>query len=342
MKKLLMFISIFMACVSINAQKAIVYPKVFDNVYMGANIGASTPLTFNPVVPINTNASLRIGKDFNPIFGAYVEGKFYFGDNVGWSHNTCYSHTVLNATNVTVNGTVNWMNLLCGYPGTPRFFEVVSAVGVGWLHTFGDERNFTIRDDFSVNNAIDFNFNISEAWQLYVEPNIFWNMSIRRPIQFNKNWAQLGLNIGFNYKFKTSNGTHNFKVYDINELNTKINNLQAENESLRNQEPQIIEKPVIEKIPTYIDRVTTITFAKNSANLSAEARTQIANITAKEVMVVGYSSPEGSTKYNQKLSEDRATAVKEMLESAGIKVTSCEGRGAVDDQSNRVVMVIAQ
>ena len=31
-------------------------------------------------------------------------------------------------------------------------------------------------------------------------------------VQFGKQAAQLGLFVGLNYKFKTSNGTHNFKV----------------------------------------------------------------------------------------------------------------------------------
>ena len=45
--------------------------------------------------------------------------------------------TGFKAVNTSVLGTVNFNNLICGYKGEPRAFEVTGLFGIGWWHTFG-------------------------------------------------------------------------------------------------------------------------------------------------------------------------------------------------------------
>ena len=60
------------------------------------------------------------------------------------------------------------------------------------------------------------------------------------------------------------------------------------------------------------------------------------------VVIEASASPEGTTKFNQKLSEDRANAVKSYLESRGVKVTKATGLGVVGNESNRIAIVTVQ
>ena len=64
-----------MAVFTANAQIAIQKAKFFDNVYLGVHGGASTPLTFNSVFPVNPGAGLTLGKELTPVFGIELEGK---------------------------------------------------------------------------------------------------------------------------------------------------------------------------------------------------------------------------------------------------------------------------
>lgn len=362
MKKLFLMFALLWGCLSMNAQKAIETSNFLDNVYVGAQVGVTTPMTLNSVFPLNTQGTIRVGKDWTPVLGTIVEGTAFFNNN-RFSYG---SGTFVKSSTVSIGSTINLSNLFCGYNGSPRNFEVSLIGTLGWFHMFNVDpaeysviyynnnipvdvttRKSDFDDDLVSKTGVDLTWNLGKekAWQLYVEPAVYWNLTANKggTIQFNRKFAQIGLAAGFNYKFKTSNGTHNFKVYDIAEITKDVNALRAENDALKARGPKIIEK-LVEKTNTVVekvDRITVICFAQNSDELSAEADNQIANLTAKEVMVVGYASPEGTAEYNKKLSQSRADVVKKALEKKGVKVTSSEGRGASDNNSNRIVKIIS-
>ena len=135
MKKfILTFMLMFSMLTGVMAQTAIETPKFFDNVYVGVEAGATTPLTFvQPFKNINPVVGIVIGKDFTPVFGIQAEGMTWFQD-----HNFANSHTAFKAVNVGVNGTVNFSNLFFGYKGTPRKFELTGVAGLGWLRILND------------------------------------------------------------------------------------------------------------------------------------------------------------------------------------------------------------
>lgn len=75
-------------------------------------------------------------------------------------------------------------------------------------------------------------------------------------------------------------------------------------------------------------------FALNSAVLSSEAKTNLDKIAERlhqnpheKVMVKGYTDITGPAVYNQKLSEQRAMAVKDYLISEGIAANRIETKG---------------
>ena len=65
-------------------------------------------------------------------------------------------------------------------------------------------------------------------------------------VQFGKQAAQLGLFVGLNYKFKTSNGTHNFTIVTPRDQ-AEIDALNAQINELRNRKPEVITKEVVRR-----------------------------------------------------------------------------------------------
>ena len=57
------------------------------------------------------------------------------------------------------------------------------------------------------------------------------------------------------------------------------------------------------------------------------------------VDVTGFASPEGTSKYNLKLSERRANTVANYLNSRGVNVDKVIGLGVQGKATNRVVIV---
>jgi len=329
MRKLIFIMSLLFTLTA-SAQTAYQEAKILDNISIGIVGGATTPLDFNSVFPLNGAAGLKIQKDFTPVFGLNVEGIASFGNN---HYGT--ASTVVKVINTSVNGTVNLSNLLCGYLGHPRNFEISTETGLGWLHSWTGSKNYLTAKTGAV-----LAFNLSDAHSIVVNPAVYWNLSKANKIKFDKHNAQLGLLVGYVYHFPTSNGTHSFKTYDITALNNEINSLKAE----------LAEKPT-EVVKEVVKEVTTVKevhvgsyvvyFAQNSDELTAASMTTLSKISeGTEVNVIGEASIEGTVEYNQQLSEKRAKVVTDFLTERGVKVTSSTGIGATNVTSGRIATVI--
>lgn len=360
MKKFIFTLAIaMMAVISVNAQTATEDSKVLDNTYVGVEAGVSTPLNFNSMFPVNPAVGVKLGKEFTPVFGLEVEGVAILSDNfyrdgVNGSipaagafnvHKAGFVNTFVKATNVGLNGVINWSNLLLGYQGTPRFFEVKTNTGIGWLHYFGHMSTnvlgawmpTTKKNALTAKTAVDFAFNLGKekAHTITVSPGVYWNLNETGAVQFNKNFAQLGVMVGYTYHFKTSNGTRHFKTYDVGAMAAEIGHLNEE----------LAKKPKEVEVIKYVDRnnapatnafgnatgfcvTETVYFAFNSAELDARAKETLDKLAQNGVYVIdAYASSEGSTTYNLKLSQRRADVVKAYLESRGAKVDSATGHG---------------
>ena len=334
MKKIIFsFVIALMTIFSVNAQTAIETPKLFDNVYMGVQGGAFTPMDFNSVFPVNAAAGLKLGKQFTPVWGAEVEGNVFFNENNFYE----WTKTFVKGTNVGVNGTVNLSNLLAGYKGSPRVFEVKTNTGLGWMHAWNAGKYNVL----TAKTALDFDFNLgkNKAHTFSVSPGVFWMLNPIHKIQFNKQFAQLGVMAGYTYHFKTSNGTHAFKLYDVGAMNDEINNLRAE---LAKKPTEVVKKvTVIKKDVSVVENTYVVQFAKNSSLLTAE-NMRILDAIPEDVRVevVGTASVEGSKEYNDKLSEARANAVTTYLKDRKVNVVSSRGIGSSNGPtSNRLVIV---
>lgn len=320
---------LFTLCSFTYAQTAYEKSKILDNTSISVVGGATTPLDFNSVFPVNGVAGIKLQKDLTPVFGLNVEGLASFGDNHYGN-----ASTVVKSINTGLNGVVNFSNLLCGYNGTPRKFEVSTETGIGWLHSWTGHSNYLTSKTGAI---LSFNLGKEKAHSVIINPAVYWNLSKTGKIQFNKNHAQLGLLVGYVYHFKTSNGTHSFKAYDIGAMNDEINNLKAE---LSKKPTEIVKEVVKTKVVTNTIGNTVVFFAQNSSELTGTAMAELSKIpSGSKVSIIGSASPEGSSKYNQKLSEKRAEVVSKFLTENGVIVENYTGIGATDTTSGRVATI---
>lgn len=329
MKKFIFIMSLlFTLCSFTYAQTAYEKSKILDNTSISVVGGVTTPLDFNSVFPVNGVAGIKLQKDLTPVFGFNVEGLASFDDN----HYGSVS-TVVKSINTGLNGVVNLSNLLCGYKGTPRIFEVSTETGIGWLHSWTGPHDYLTSKTGAV---LSFNLGKKKAHSIIINPAIYWNLNKTGHIEFNKNYAQLSVSVGWVYHFKTSNGTRSFKAYDIASMNDEINSLKRD---LAKKPKEIVKEVIKTKVVNTIGN-TIVFFAQNSSELTGTAMTELSKIpSGSKVSIIGSASPEGSSKYNQKLSEKRAEVVSRFLTENGIIVENCIGTGVTDTTSGRVAII---
>ena len=336
MKKFILSLMVMLTVMLSSANAQIAYQKAdfLDNVYVGLNGGVSSPLDFNSVTPFNAQAGVKVGKNWSPVFGTNIEGTAVFGDN-----HFADSHTFVKATYVGLNGTLNLTNLFLNY-NPDKVFETSLEAGIGWIHNYHTPTPTNIDGHANYLGAktgviLAWNIGNNKAWQLYAEPSVYWNLSKTDKIQFNKHNAQLAVSVGVVYKFKTSNKTHNFKVYNIydytsalEEARDRIAALEAQNAELSNRptETYNVVKETNKETDVYSQDIFTVSFLQNSAELTQDAKNILDKVGASlPVKVIGSTSPEGTTRRNSELSVQRANAVAKYLKSRGVKVVSAEG-----------------
>lgn len=364
MKKLgLLFAAAAMA-VSVNAQ-TVTESKTFDNFYIGINGGAQVKTTGESWMNnLNSNAGLRIGRWFTPVFGLAAEGNVYFNDHC--KHYMPQSKTLARYMNVGLIGTVNLSNWFAGYKGEPRLFEVVPVFGFGWGHTFGTAAGDNEKELNALTSkaGIDFTFNLgkAKAWQVYVEPSMNWSLNGDgyEGVAYDINQSAFQLNAGIVYKFKNSNGSHNFTIAqlrdqnEIDGLNSQINSLRGDLndkdaqlsakdkqiKDLQNALDECNKKPKYVKPATATNLQPTVLFRQGKAVVDKSQMPNIELIAQymknhedAKVEIKGYASPEGNKDFNQALSEKRAEAVKNVLvkkyKIAADRLTT-KGMGATD------------
>ena len=386
MKKLFLMLAVSMMTASVSAQNtAVTANKAGDNWYIGVNAGVATPVMkindFGRFKGFSPELGVRVGKNLTTVFGLALDINNYFG-NKSNAKSMFGSKTFVNATDFDILTTWNLMNAFGGYQGQPRKFEVIALAGGGYSRAWAEKVggiNAKLAFDLALNLGSD------NQYQLYVEPGVVLGQPY--PIYANpfrkietvagKKWnGALSLKVGFNYKFGTSNGTHNFKIAELRDqaevdaLNAKINELRgdvdakngqlnAANQTINDLKKKLAEceaRPtqiVEEKKETLLQPIVIFRQGKSTIDAAQYASVEMVakymrNHKDSKVLVRGYASPEGKPELNQKLSEARAAAVKNALikryKIAADRITT-EGLGATDKLSeevdfNRVAMFV--
>ncbi len=345
MKKLFTLFAAVAMAATVSAQ-TVTESKTSDNWYIGVNGGVATAAKGNAWLKnLQPNAGLRVGRYFTPVFGMALESNVYFKNTSGFT-----TGTVVNAINTSLLGTVNLSNWFGGYLGEPRTFEVVALGGLGWGRVFDTSSDpyDDCRDALTSKAGLDFAINLGKkkAWQVYIEPAMIWTLGGNNHfagIQYDRNHAAFQLNAGVVYKFKNSNGTHNFTTATLRDQ-AEIDALNAKINELRNRKPEVKEvvktvEKIVEKNVS-VDNLVFVTFAQGKSVLTAEAKAALDEVAeGKHVEIVGTASPEGSKALNDKLSQARADVVAEYLKGRGVVVDSATGKGVQGTTSNRLAVV---
>ena len=185
--------------------------KLTDNLSLTIKGGATTPL----LDPVNLDEvrgvfGLEFSKQVTPILGVGVEGEWTVNTST-WNGQVPSSYA-MDHQYVGVFSTTNWMNLLGGYNGKPRVFEIETALGVGWGHTYASVSNAK-QDVVLTKTGVNLNFNLGKdkAWVLALKPAVVWNMNQDAwNSNYNAQRAALQVQVGVTYNFSNSNGKHYF------------------------------------------------------------------------------------------------------------------------------------
>lgn len=339
MKKfILIFVAMFTFAASMFAQEQTNYTgssKFTDNVSVTVQGGVLTSFDnfysgHTAMAPI---ALVGVDKYVNPWFGVGVEARTLIGTGNG-SYNT---KTVFDWVNLSGYAKFNVLNMF-NYNGERKTFEPVVYTGLGWGHSTACLH--TNQATYRAGVELNLNLGKEKAWGIVLNPSVVWGGMT--DYKLNKHNGSFEVTAGVVYHFKTSNGTRTFakpRLYsqsEIDALNARIKELDSR---------PVAVKEVINTNSTasvnVVEKTYIVTFAKSKADLTNTAKANLDKITGT-VVIEASASPEGTTKFNQKLSEDRANVVKSYLESRGVKVTKATGLGVVGNESNRIAIVTVQ
>lgn len=328
------------------AQTTVRGSKFADNWSVGLQAGGLTPAAHHRVIgDLRPIVGVTVAKEFTPVLGIALEGNTL----INGGHNTlAHSATAFDALNVNGLLSLNLTNIFCGYQGSPRLFDVKAVYGFGLGHEFYPATTGTDIELVTSKAGLNIGINLGEAkaWQINVKPAMVWALNSYRTNTagaYNINDAWLELTAGVTYKFKNSNGTHNFTLvreYDqaeVDGLNAKINDLrnqigikdqkiaadanaikklQAELNDCRNQK----KTEVVKTMNGESTAEHYVYFACGKSVITASQRPtveRVADFLKKNpnaaVSVEGYASTEGPKALNDKLANARAQAVKNML-----------------------------
>ena len=321
--------------------QAIEQPKFFDNVSIGVDGGVTAPMHRNPFFKsMRGIVGLHIGKQLTPVWGAGIEGTFSINTS-NWRGNV-HSSTVFDESYVGFYGTADLFNLFGGYPCQVRPFTIEAVLGVGWGHTYFNEKVDAAKpyNYFGTKAGLNFNFNVTDNFTIALKPYVAWNMAGDYGdsyTNFNINKATFNLMAGFSYRF--GNGFTCVRPYDqgeIDALNAEINDLRGnlaasiatangwqnkaqtlanELEACKNKAPEVVKE-----VNNNYSSVRFVFFRVGSYKVTADQMPNVEMIAeymnshpSSKVVIKGYASPEGNYDFNVKLAKNRAESVKDVL-----------------------------
>ena len=172
MKKMILLSVFALGALSINAQTEAVLRggDFWDNWYVGGRMGGTMNMNGTGFFKSARPAfGMAVGKQWTPIFATEIQGLVYV--------NTTNSPTMFDASDISLLGTMNLMNLIGGYEGIPRMFEIETLTGIGWLHHYMNGEGDT--NDLSARIGLNLNFNLGEskAWTFSLRPAMAFNLT---------------------------------------------------------------------------------------------------------------------------------------------------------------------
>lgn len=375
-KKLFLFIAIaLMMAMPLHAQ-TVEGTTPLDNTYIGISTGLNG--WFNPSkTPIflhhqdanledvadglTSVTTLRLGKYFTPVVGLEATIEMGLGRSNKFNGQEFKRDISVDHTMIGLNLMFNLNNVFHKYCGNPDRFEVVPFIGGGWHRTYGTVGNR--HNNIAMHIGSYFNVNIGQkrAFQFNIIPLFGFiptdHGSNTANLSAMRNKTYFNIQLGFTYKFKNKQGSHNFVLAPTNsdlrslqnELNTYRLDLEVANETnsslqssleqankdkdaLANENRTLRERHkeneeiLMRKINERQVCVTpSLGFKRGKSKLDEtsegwlESVAEAAIANNKDIVIKGYADANtGTEDYNLKLSARRAETVKKELVKLGV------------------------
>ena len=300
----------------------------------------------------NPGASVAVGKWFTPGLGLRTKVQGIWGKRV-WDPETETKGSFNRYWVVNEQVMFNLSNLLLGY-NENRVWNVIPFAGGGFGRTM--THNYY---------AMDLCVGLQSTWKVAKKVNVYleagWNR-FESDIDGGYTGGERGWDshdnnlyaeVGLTFKLGKSTWKKTPDVDAINALhqseldalNAKLNDANAENERLKNMlanqkpvevvAPQTVKEFVTTPVSVFFDiNKTNVASQYDLVNVRALAKYAIANNS--NLLVSGYADKAtGNEKINQKLSEGRAETVAGELVKMGVNRSNIttKGNGGVDDMS---------
>lgn len=300
----------------------------------------------------NAGASVAVGKWFTPGIGLRTKVQGIWGKRV-WDPETETKGSFNRYWVVNEQVMFNLSNLLLGY-NENRVWNVIPFAGGGFGRTM--THNYY---------AMDLCVGLQSTWKVAKKVNVYleagWNR-FESDIDGGYTGGERGWDshdnnlyaeVGLTFKLGKSTWKKTPDVDAINALhqseldalNAKLNDANAENERLKNMlanqkpvevvTPQTVKEFVTTPVSVFFDiNKTNVASQYDLVNVRALAKYAIANNS--NLLVSGYADKAtGNEKINQKLSEGRAETVAGELVKMGVNRSNIttKGNGGVDDMS---------
>ena len=328
------------AMFTMNAQ-TYVAPKFTDNTYVTLRYGVTglmKPSSFNYVGgtcgdksnglahSLAQQTELQFGKWVTPRFAVALDGV------VSWdTFSSLHKMSDYTVPFITVSALAKYR-----FVNTNKF-AFTTVTGPGWVHGF--VKNGTGKNDLMAKFQLEFTYKLTDRLDVDVVPELNYNLThngANKQPYFNSHDAWYGLNVGITYRLgkQFTECPYKYTQADVDKLNAEINDLRA-------RQPETVTKVVTKEVAvkTVYQPVYVVAFDFSKAELDQAGRDVLDAIPTDAVVdVQGEASYPGAKKFNQKLSERRASVVTEYLTNRGIKVGNCNGIGETGHQIVKVVV----
>lgn len=243
MKKIILAVFLTLSAISAEAQEIFARPHFFDNWSVSLSGGAYHPMYYDLKYLMDCSGfggSVELRKQITPGFGIGLEGNGYYRLNRDERQDP--------RSVVGLMTHFNLMNLIAGYPGRPRFFEVEANVMPAWGHLYRGTSHAMFPDEnyFATKFGLGFVFNLgaSRAWAVTLQPAMVFDVTSKAPTPgyvtrsykgFNLKRSDLQVFAGFTYRFRNHDRLRHFHsavpVIDndeIKRLNESVNFLRSD------------------------------------------------------------------------------------------------------------------
>ena len=273
--------------------------------------------------------------------------------NAGWNNTLTYKNWSLNAFITGVFGNDVYNSARAHYTAAQMFSDGKNVLKEFLSNPVGDASSSLPSDRYIEKGSyvrlqtlsLSYTFrNCFNDWiqdlTLYGTANNLFTITNYKGLDPEVNMG--GIDPGIDYRWSRYPHTRTFMV------GVKINFGGSKKKKVT---PQYIDREVIKEVPvikevvkevpgktTFVQSTYVVTFSVNSAEIVSTA--ELDGIKSGSNVEIGaYSSPEGKSSANQKLSQKRADAVAKYLQDKGVNVTRIVAKGADSNHANRIAIV---